>query len=113
MKKMTDKKLQKEFDRLNFQFFQSKIMLTYVGFSNTVRMKHADGVYNSDKKYILIDSGLRGYENLTSLVLLHEMAHAYLDLQDYKGYPVDGGHGMRFQVELDRLYRIGALDGLL
>lgn len=110
---MTHKTLQREFDSLNERFFGGRIMLRWVGFSNKTLPRHASGAYYNNRKWILIDSGLKAYHNITSVVLLHEMVHADLDLRGYKGYPYDGGHGMLFQVELDRLYKCGAFDGLL
>jgi predicted SprT family Zn-dependent metalloprotease len=108
MSKMTDKKLQKEFHDLNERFFNGKL-----GCEARFKKIRTDGVFSMITQRITIDSRLQNSQSLTRLVLLHEMAHAYMTLHGYRGYREDGGHGMLFQVELDRLYRAGAYDGLL
>lgn len=110
---MNDRKLKTEFDHLNERFFRGKIVLNHVGYAGKSMVKGASGAYFRDEKKILLDSDLRKFPNLSCVILLHEMAHAHLELQDYSGYPMDAGHGMRFQVELDRIYREGGYDGLL
>jgi SprT-like family protein len=110
MKKTTDKQLQKEFDELNERFFDYRLTAIKIGFKKMIK---TDGAFNCIDKEIKINDGLRNFPVLTSIVLLHEMAHADLDLRGYKGYQSDGGHGMVYQAELDRLYKAGAYDGLL
>jgi hypothetical protein len=109
---MNDRKLQDEFEHLNNRFFHGKIILNYVGYSKKMP-KDANGYYDSCRKTIFLDSRLQDFPNLSCMILIHETAHAYLDIQDYKGYPNDAGHGMMFQAELTRLIREGAYDGIL
>jgi len=112
--KMTDQKLWKEFHHLNSRFFHDKIVLKEIGYLPTKKMpKNANGFYDGHNKWIFLDSRLQDFPVLTCMILIHEMAHAYLDLQDYKGYPADAGHGMMFQAELTRLFKEGAYDGIL
>jgi hypothetical protein len=109
MKNTTDKKLRQEFDKIDERFFDNRLDLINVQFKDIA----PDGMYNMNTGEITIDSKLRKHLTLVLIVLLHEMAHASLDLQGYRGYREDDGHGMLFQAELDRLYRAGAFDGLL
>ncbi len=111
MRKMTNKQLQHEFFLLNDLFFDNKLPYIEVCFGGN--MKGTDGHFNLKRKEIRLSKQLRSLPSLLNVVLLHEMAHANLMLQNYRGYPCDGGHGMLFQVELDRLYRAGAYDGIL
>jgi hypothetical protein len=112
IKKMTDKDLWKEFNRLNDRFFGGRIKLNAIRFATKLPF-NASGVYSMTKNRILISSNLKTFWTTVSLTLLHEMAHADLDARGYLGYLEDGGHGSLFQVELDRLYKAGAYDGLL
>lgn len=109
---MNDRQLRQEFNHLNDRFFQSKIVLNHVGYTRKMP-KDANGYYDSIHKVIFLDFRLRDFPNLSCMILIHETAHAYLDIQDYKGYPADTGHGMMFQAELARLIREGAYDGIL
>ena len=111
IKKMTQKSLQKKFDDLNGLFFAGSLRGIEVRFSKVCGDR--DGSFNLFTKRILISSGFKNSSVMCSIVLLHEMAHANLNLQGYIGYPEDAGHGGLFHVELDRLYKIGAYDGLL
>jgi hypothetical protein len=113
IKKMTDRDLWMEFQRLNERFFQDKIVLNRIAFSNRLPAKNVSGVYNTMTKSILIDPGLRNYWVIVTILLLHEMTHAYQDVLGYKGYPGDQGHGSLFHVEIGRLYQAGAYDSLL
>ena len=112
--KMNDRKLQNEFNHLNTRFFHDKIVLNRIGYISKSKMPNgADGYYHKDDKSIFLDSRLKDFPNFSCMVLIHELAHAYLEIQDYKGYPADGGHGMMFQAELVRLIREGCYDGIL
>ena len=103
---MNDRKLQNEFNHLNGRFFHDKIVLNHVGYTTTKNMpKGADGYYHRCNKTIFLDSRLQDFPNFSCMVLIHELAHAYLEIQDYKGYPADGGHGMMFQAEIARLIK--------
>lgn len=108
---LTDADLVQEFQNLNDLFFDGKLKLRRVAFGTTRRK--ADGAFYPEKEQILISPRLRGISVYITIVLLHEMAHANLDAQGYRGYPIDGGHGGLFQVELNRLYQAGAYDNLL
>ncbi len=109
MKNTTDKKLQQEFDKLNGRFFDGRLDDISVQFKNI----GPDGMYHIGSKQITIDSKLRQHLSLILIVLLHEMAHADLDLRGYRGHQEDGGHGMMYQAELVRLFQAGAYDGIL
>jgi hypothetical protein len=115
MIKRMDKKLRKEFDNLNEAFFEGRLEFLTVRFTDPKKKlpRDASGAYYPIKKQILIESALKDFSSYVTIVLLHEMIHADLDLRGYIGYPTDGGHGMLFQVELNRLYQAGAYDSLL
>ena len=113
IKKMTPRGLWREFHHLNDRFFSNRIVLKELGFSVRGLPHHASAAYYENHRKILINDDLRGYWRIVSMLLLHEMAHADLHIKGYKGYPGDGGHGGLFQVELDRLYKAGAYDGIL
>jgi hypothetical protein len=112
--KFTDIWLRKQFEHLNYRFFSNRI-------PSTIKVKYADltkdnanGIWSMEEAELLIDPCLKKVgELLTLCVLLHEMIHADLAYQGYKGYPCDGGHGMRFQGEIVRLWNAGAFDGNL
>jgi len=109
MKNTTDKRLQREFNKLNERFFDSHLTHISVRFEDI----KPDGMYSVVTKEVVIDSKLRQHFSLVCIVLLHEMAHANLDCLGYRGYPEDGGHGMLYQAELARLFQAGCYDGLL
>jgi|ERR1700733_3350232 len=111
MRKMTDHEIQKEFLLLNERFFDDKLPWVEVRFGGN--LPRTDGHFNAVKNQIRIDRKLRNFHSLSTIVLLHEMAHVSMMIQGYRGYPEEGGHGSLFQVELDRLYKAGAYDGLL
>ena len=110
---MTNKDLQKHFKLLNECFFNNRLESIKVSFGEFEKDDSMDGVYDLGDRHIFLIAGLKEFPNFLTTVLLHEMAHADLDLRGYRGYPSDGGHGGAFQVELDRLYRAGAYEGLL
>lgn len=112
-RKMTDKALLKEFNHLNERFFDDRIVLNRLGFSSKTLPGDASGAYYHNYRWILISSGLKEYHNVVTMILLHEMIHADLHIRGYLGYPVDGGHGSQFQIEIDKLYKTGAYDGIL
>jgi hypothetical protein len=111
MRKMTDKQLQNEFFMLNERFFDDKLPYIEVRFGGN--HPGTDGHFDMSKNEIHLSVGLRNFPNLLMIVLIHEMAHASMAIQGYRGYPGDGGHGGLFQVELDRLYKAGAYDSIL
>jgi hypothetical protein len=110
---MKDSKLKWYFNSYNLQFFQGKIPpTTPVFFVKNLKMRRikCDGVYSSLTGSIKIHESLREHENLVVICLIHEMAHAYLDGKDCRGFD---DHGMMYQAELVRLFNAGAYDGLL
>jgi hypothetical protein len=110
---MTGAKLKWYFEGYNVQFFQDKIPpSTLVFFVKNLRQgrEKCDGKYSFTTKSIKIDEGLREHENLVVICLIHEMAHAYIDVKNGNGFD---DHGMIFQAELYRLFMAGAYDGLL
>lgn len=110
---MTDRDLHIEFCLLNDRFFDNRIVLNRLVFSAGNLPEDASACYHQEKKWIVVSSKLREFHNIVNILLIHEMVHAFLHTVDsYRGYPCDGGHGGRFQSELDRLYRMGAYDGL-
>ncbi len=110
---INNKWLSKEFHNLNKMFFDSKIIGVTVKFGN-LTPTGASGVWRRNSRHIVICNKARatGDGSYVSIILLHEMVHAYLE-NDYKGYPKDGGHGTMFQGEICRLIKAGAYDGLL
>ena len=110
---MTNKNLQRLFNQLNERFFDNRLESTASFRDTSYSRLDVDALYSVGDRKIVIDSSLRSHSCLTHLVLLHEMVHADLCLRGYKGYSSDGGHGMLFYVEVDRLYREGAYDGIL
>lgn len=77
--------------------------------------KGVDAHWEPTTRSIVVSEKLRNHDSLALICLHHEMAHAKLALDGYVGGTVvkDRHHGMRFQAELDRLYKAGAYDGLL
>jgi hypothetical protein len=59
---------------------------------------------------VLIPQALSAFEKSCRIVLLHEMVHIRLRVEN--GDP-DPGHGQRFKAEIDRLFRCGAYGNLL
>jgi hypothetical protein len=110
---MDDRKLKKLFDSLNQNYFDDKIPpSTQVVFGKTT--KNADGNYRPIENKIVIHSSLKKHDILTTICVLHEMAHAKLNAVYVGGnYSDDPHHGMIYQAELVRLFNAGAYDGLL
>ena len=115
MNRMTDKKLYEFFEMYNLKFFGNRIELSKdnVYFASSKAMKGSDGHYKIEEKELVIDEALIDHQNLTLIVLLHEMVHADLYQQGYLGYEEDGGHHIRFYSGLDKLYQQGAYEPLL
>jgi hypothetical protein len=112
--KFTNAWLRKQFEHLNYRFFGNRIPQTVkVEFANLTK-ERANGTWSLLEGMIRIDGPMKKVgELMILLILLHEMIHADLEYQGYKGYPCDAGHGMRFQGELVRLWNAGAYDGNL
>jgi len=97
--------------KINERFFDGRLPTVSVRYSDDLIEEHADGIYTLDGE-ILIASYLRVSYGLTQIVLIHEMVHVELG-DTYRGYPGDGGHGMRFQARLVELFNAGVYDNLL
>lgn len=117
-----DKWLEKSFRKLNHQFFNNEIPGSLrvafvkdcgVWSENNKNFSRCEAYFDAMRDAIFVDDLLKGFPNLVMLDLIHEMAHAKLFFQGYRGYPSDEGHGTQFQAEIVRLIRIGAYDGLL
>jgi len=105
-KLFSNKNLQMFFKIFNRRYFGNKIPAMHVRFG---KIKE-EGLFREDG--IIVNSGLRRFPDLASLVLLHEMNHAYLEANGYNGV-MDGGHSTIFHVGIDRLYKAGAYEGIL
>jgi hypothetical protein len=114
MMKLNDKWLLKRFIEYNSAYFDGLVPSNIrVRFGKPSKTANAE--FDSEMREIVIDDVDRknGNQRYIKINLLHEMVHAYLDVQGYIGHMSDPAHGMRFQGELCRLFRIGAYDGLL
>ena len=94
------------FSAMNSQFFDRKIPAMRVRFANI----DEEGLFKPEE--ILINQSLKKFPDLATLVLLHEMNHAYVRLNGYNGIMNDG-HDIIFHVGIDRLYKAGAYEGIL
>jgi hypothetical protein len=75
----------------------------------------SDAHWDPDVREIVVNESLNVHDALILICLHHEMAHVKMHMEGYVGGTVvkDSHHGMRYQAELDRLYKSGAYDGLL
>lgn len=121
-KKLTKRQEQDKSLRASFEFFNDRFFGGEISLSTTVRFAKvfkkervpADGHYFPNKQIIEIDENYRTRGRKMELILLHEMAHAWLyQTKGYVGYAHDEGHGTVFQGVLCHLFQIGAYDGLL
>jgi hypothetical protein len=111
MKPLTDRWLKKTYDSINRDCFDGCLarpaVLRFAKLGN-----HDEGVcrfFDDGTIHIYIDRFLQKHPNLAEMILIHEMAHQRLG----SAYTRSGGHGMRFQAELVRLFETGAYDELL
>jgi len=112
--KFTSKWLRKQFLHMNHRFFADRIPFNVKVEFGDLKEQRANGIWNLPLGQLVIDNTMKKVGELLILqILIHEMIHADLEYQHYKGYPNDAGHGMRFQAELVRLWNDGAFDGLL
>lgn len=111
--KRTDKWLKDVYENFNTRYHEDKLPDVVVRFGSP--KKGADAHWDQAKREIIVNKNLMGHDTLCYICMHHEMAHVKLDEQDYQGGAVsnDPHHGTRFHVEIDRLYKIGAYDGLL
>jgi hypothetical protein len=118
---MSNQDLTKEFQKLNAQFFDNKVpgsikvsFMKDCGYAIGRKRRYVEAFYDHKSEAIFIDDKLRGFWNVVTIDLLHEMTHAKMMIVDgYVGYPADTGHGAQFQIEIGRLIKAGAYDGLL
>jgi SprT-like family len=114
-----DTELHRTFEAFNDRFFAGEIsVMTRVvfqkGIFNPKDKEPADAFYAPKTQQIKIDDSLRGRNRQWQVVLLHEMAHAWLyQVKEYVGWGEHAGHGRTFQGVICRLIQIGAYDGLL
>lgn len=110
--RLTNKDLKKSFDSMNELFFNNEVDSNIkVRFASDEDCQDSDGIHFHDGQ-IFIHEDFKRHSDMAALTLLHEMAHAHLHALGYIGWPHDGGHGTQFHVELDRLYKAGAYDGM-
>lgn len=104
---MTNKDLQKAFDRLNERFFDNRLPYVTVKFGNI----KDDGLFTHDE--IIISKDLNKHADFAMITLIHEMVHADIIHDGYIGHEHDGGHHTRFYAQIDKLYKAGIYEGLL
>ena len=111
--KRTDKWLKDVYKNFNTRYHDDKLPDVVVRFGTP--KKDADAHWDQSTREIVVNENLKGHDTLCYICMHHEMAHVKLDAEGYKGGAVsdDPFHGMRYQAELDRLYKTGAYDGLL
>jgi len=105
--KLTNKVLQKTFDRLNEQYFSNTLKRPLVIMFDCLAEDEEEGLCDSDG--IRIDRSLKEHPDFMILVMMHEMIH--WKLRDWEQDGED--HGPRFQQEKYRLWNLGAYEGLL
>jgi hypothetical protein len=113
VKARTNRWLQGSFDLFNRKYFFGRLIAIECTYGKPV--KGADAHWELRDRTIVIDKDLRTHDSLALICLLHEMAHAYLELDEYEGGTTvkDNYHGMRYQAEIWRLIQMGGYDGLL
>ena len=113
IKNRTNEWLKKSFDLFNNRYFFGRLVSTKVEYGTP--QEGADAHWDGQSRTIIVDKNLRTHDSLAMICLLHEMAHAYLDMDEYEGGTTtkDRFHGMRYQAEIWRLIQAGAYDGLL
>lgn len=114
MKPRTDKWLAKSYNRFNSRYYNNMLPSNV-----TVRfgtpLTGSDAHWDPIAREIVVNSTLRSHDTLVLICLHHEMVHIKMHTEGYVGGTTveDPHHGMRYQAELDRLYKLGAYDGLL
>lgn len=120
-KPMTDKDLTAIFHGANIRFFGKSISpaikVRYVPQKELDKRsgdpEGCDAMWCPMLGEIWIDEAYKRSMIVSSILVLHEMAHAALD-RTYVGYPgKNEAHGMVYQAELWRLIHAGAYDDLL
>jgi len=113
-KPLTNRWLQSTFVKLSEQFFDSKLALSFwtVHFKEKLtdhKGEPIDGLCSIERKSILLDSELRKHYRSAKIALLHEMTHGIVRQRGHRG----PSHSIAFHIEQNRLYCIGAYDGLI
>ena len=117
---LVDFELQILFDGFNDVFFHNRISkgikAKFVSSKILEKLSKAGpahAAWRPAEREIWIDKTYNRSENMCSILLLHEMAHAALE-GTYVGHPTKNpGHGMIYQAEIYRLFMAGGYDGLL
>ena len=109
-----DKWLRGSYDIFNDKYYDNKLPEDIKVFYGTP-VDSDDAHWDPVKREIVVNKDLRTHDSLALICLLHEMAHVKMDEECYIGGTTlkDPHHGMRYQAEIDRLYKVGAYDGLL
>jgi hypothetical protein len=119
-RKRANKLLASMAHNFNHQFFGGRISPGLkVQLSPQKVLGHRQAFFDPKSNSIHIHEIFADFHGPLALTLLHEMVH--VDLQEtYMGQvenfcesEQDGYHGMIFQAELVRLFKAGAMDGLL
>ncbi len=112
---LTHKWLKIQADSFDVLYFSKRLSNANISVRFGVT-RDANAHFDPSLKEIVIDQNNAKLNNQRNIKidLLHEMVHADLDAEGYLGgHMKDRLHGMRFQGEICRLWRIGAYDGLL
>jgi predicted SprT family Zn-dependent metalloprotease len=114
MKRKRDNKwLKKHFDMFNREYFDNTITCCRIRFG--IVGKKSDGHFAPEESEIVISKEMNGHDMIVFMIMLHEMAHRKLWQEGYRGgmFTNDPFHGGRWHAEIDRLYKMGAYEGLL
>lgn len=114
MKPRSDRWLKNSYSIYNEKYFDGVLSPSIKVYFGATANNH-DAHWEPSTREIVVNKSLRTHDSLALICLLHEMCHSKMDLEGYVGGTTtdDPHHGMRYQAELDRLYRVGAYDGLL
>lgn len=100
--------LKRIYNRFNLLYFDGAlpdIPVLWEPTGDSVALSHR--VYSEDGievERLTFDPALKGYTRIVKTYMLHEQIHVK--------YPTIG-HGKRFKAEVDRLWKLGAYEGLL
>lgn len=96
--------LRRIYNRLNRLYFKGALPALEIVWEPCGDAMGLTHTYDGDAHRLTFDPALRGYNRIIKLIMLHEMIHVQ--------YPRIG-HGARFKAELQRLWKLGAYEGLL
>lgn len=105
-----NKQLRKAFRCYNKLYFNNQLEEPDIVRYSNITNEGASGLttwQTQGATKIQIHSGLKKFEKLSCIVLLHEMAHLAVGLDCIEQ------HGIRYQAEIYRLIMAGAYDSLL